>query len=93
MSFSASTNVDYLVSINDGNVQGGIQNDPEIRVCRLSHLIKEFDGKPLSIIDVNGNFIINNMSSSGQVVLNAAAGTYTYCSTDNTELQGQLIVE
>ena len=87
--FTAGTGTAYIVGIDDGEIQG----NPTITVCRLSTLVKTFDGYPLNIIDDNGNFVVYNWTVQDQTILASSAGEYTYYATGNPEMSGKLILE
>ena len=87
--FSTATDLDFIVKIDEGE----IQNDPEIRVCPGTTLVKTFEGSPLSIIDNNGHYIVSNWNQTDQIEITVTPGTYTYFCPTNQELMGTFIVE
>jgi len=87
--FSAATDNDFIVRIDEGQ----IQNDPEITICQGATLIKTFNGSALSIIDDNGNYIVNNWNETHQTTVSVSPATYTYFSPSNQELRGTFIVK
>ena len=89
ITFTGATATSYVVSMENGE----IKNTPEIRVCRLTTIVRDFEGYPIDIIDENGNFVAHAWNITDQLTLTASSGTYTYYSTENPSVSGKLIIE